>query len=566
MITKILRLLGTATAFALVGCSHEHIKNQVDKDVYAILKTVEKDIFGESSQFSIDTPNSKKKPKEISAQKILNSRSKKTKLEMPLDLALDYAIKNSREYQSSKEQLYLAALNLTGEKHRFRPRFFGNTRATGTFESGDEVLGQSDTNLGFNRAIKTGGTLGVSIANDLLRYFTNDPRESAVSVLSLNIAQPLLRGAGRKIATEQLTQANRDVIYAIRDYTHFQNTFSVRIVTDYFDLLQSKDVIVNEYNNYLSRKENVAYLKARSDREKPESVGIAEQSELQAKNNYIQAITRYRNQLDLFKITLGLPQTVQLKLDDTEISRLRKSGARAMTTSNAQAFAIALKHRLPLFNQIDRFEDQKRQVAIAADQLKTELNLTSNTTLNSEGRVDYAKFDFRDVRTTLGLQLDLPLDRLRERNQYRTTLINFEAATRTLGRNFDELRNLLDQLIRELDQFRESYQIQKNAVKLARDRVEGNRLRLQAGTALFRNLSESQDALLAAQNAETQSIVNYLEARLGLLVELGILDSSQKSYWLKPNPSLLQSLAPKTQALPSLLKSSKIPTPEELFE
>jgi len=387
------------------------------------------------------------------------------------------------------------------------------------------------------KALKSGGSLGLSIANDLLRYFSGDPRESAASVISLNLAQPLLRGAGKDIATEQLTQANRNVIYAVRDYSHFQNTFSVQIVGSYFDLLQSKDIIVNEYNNYLSRKKNVDYLKARSDRETPQSAGIAEQSELQARNSYIQAITNYLNQLDRFKITLGLPQTVRLKLDNTEITKLRKKGIRTIPLTSSEAFAIAVENRLPLFNQIDRFEDQKRQIAIAADQLKAVLNLRSNSSLESQGTVDYADFNFNDVRTTVGLELRLPLDRLRERNEYRATLVNFESATRTLEQNFDELRNLLDQRIRELEQFRQSYEIQKNAVKLAQDRVEGNRLRLQAGTAIFRDLSESQDSLLDAQNAQTRSLVNYLRARLSLLLELGILDSSEKSYWLKKNPS-----------------------------
>jgi len=463
-------------------------------------------------------------------------------------------VKNSREYQSQKERLYLTALSLTGERHNFRPKFSGGGNANGERDSNNGRRVRATSTLGVEQALKNGGSIGLDIASDLLRYFNGDPRDSAASILSLDIMKPLLRGSGRKIAAERLTQANRDVIYAIRDYTHFQNTFSVRIVNGYFDLLESKDVIVNEYNNYLSRKENVAYLKARSDRERPESVGIAEQSELQARNSYIQAITNYRNQLDIFKVTLGLPQTVDLKLDDREIRRLRKVGAKAMPISSKAAFAVALEHRLPLFNQIDSFEDSKRQIGIAADEFKAQLNLTSRTSLRSRGRVDYTNFNFNQVRTELGLQLNLPLDRLRERNEYRATLINFESATRTLGQNFDQLRNLLDQRIRELEQFRESYQIQRNAVKLARARVEGNNLRLQAGTAIFRDLSESQDALLSAQNAETRSIVNYLGARLDLLLQLGVLDSSQKGYWLKENPSRIRSF------------SAKLPTPKELFE
>ncbi|YCM42609.1 TolC family protein [Verrucomicrobiaceae bacterium 227] len=539
----------------LNACTSDQYRKKADKDVYGILKRVEQDIFGTSSEFSIDTPDSGKKAGEVTSRKVLKGRSKGGKLTLTLDQALDYAIKNSREYQSEKEKLYLTALTLTGERHNFRPNFFGRTNADYSRLSNGERQGSVVTDLGVNQALVTGGSLGLTIANDLLRYFTGDPRRSATSVLSLNIAQPLLRGAGTQIAAERLTQSNRNVVYAVRDFTHFQNTFSVGIITEYFDLLQLKNVIFNEYSNYESRMGSREYLAARVDRESPEALGDAEQDELQAKNRYISSITSYRNALDRFKITLGLPQTTDLRLDDEEIDLIRKSGAKSMYLVSSEAFRIALEHRLPLFNQIDRFEDNKRQVAIAANQLKTDLNLVGDASLNNRGgATDYNNFNFQDVRTTVGLQLNLPLDRLRERNEYRATLINFESATRTLGQNFDELRNLLDRRIRELDQFRQSYEIQQNAVALAKKRVEGNQLRLKAGTVIFRSLRESQDALIAAQNAETRALVDYLGARLNLLIDLGVLKSDDKRYWLKENPSRI----PFKSSPPSLQKNAPV--------
>ncbi|MDA7916908.1 TolC family protein [Akkermansiaceae bacterium] len=558
--------LGALLAFLLLtGCSQSNYKKQADKDVYAILKKVEADIFGKSSEFSI---SSGKKAKDVTSVKVLNARSQRSKVTLSLDEALTYAIANSREYQSEKEKLYLTALTLTGERHNFRPNFFGGTRTDYSRLSDGERTGTASSDVGANQALLTGGSLGINIANDLLKYFTGDPRRSAASVLSLNITQPLLRGAGQKIAAERLTQANRNVVYAVRDYTHFQNTFSVEIVNDYFDLLQLKNVIFNEFNNYESRRANREYLTAREDRESPEAQGDAEQDELQAKNRYISSITSYRNSLDRFKITLGLPQTTELQLEDKEIDLIRKAGAKSLHLVSQEAFLVALDHRLPLFNQIDRFEDNKRQVAIAANQLKADLNIVGSSSLaNDGGATDYTDFDFKNVRTTVGLQLNLPLDRLRERNNYRATLINFESATRTLGQNFDELRNLLDLRIRELEQFRQTYQIQQNAVVLAKKRVEGNQLRLKAGTVIFRRLSESQDALISAQNAETRALVDYLSARLNLLIDLGVLQTDQKRYWLKENPSNITF----KQAPPSLQKAlplevgDTVISPDKLF-
>jgi len=563
MFLKLTHFYGIFALVFLGGCSAGHYQKKADKDVYAILRKVEDDIFGRSSGFSIDSTSGK-----ATAAGILKKRSSGKRLKLSLDQALSYAIKNSREYQSEKERLYLTALTLTGERHNFKPRFFGNTNANYARASDGERSGSVNSNLGVNQALKSGGALGVSIANDLLRYFTGDPRRSAASTLSLNVTQPLLRGAGSRIAAERLTQANRNVVYAVRDYTHFQNTFSVDIVTRYFNLLQNKNVIFNEYNNYESRKANREYLQARKDRESPEAASNAEQDELEAKNRYISAVTNYRNALDRFKITLGLPQTTELHLDDDEIDRIRKIGAKPLNILNSQAFLIALDHRLPLFNQIDRFEDSKRQIAFAADRLKADLNIVGGASLdNRGGPTDYRNFNFKDVRANVGLQLNLPLDRLRERNEYRATLISFEAATRRLGQDFDELRNLLDRRIREVEQFRQSYAIQSNAFTLAKKRVEGNKLRFQAGTVIFRRLSESQDALIAAQNAETQALVNYLGARLNLMIDLGILKTDSKSYWLKDNPSKLKAFekAPALHRVPAIDNTDRVIPPSELF-
>ena len=46
------------------------------------------------------------------------------------------------------------------------------------------------------------------MANDILRYYTGDPRRSLISILTVNLSQPLLRGFGRNNPlVENLTQA-----------------------------------------------------------------------------------------------------------------------------------------------------------------------------------------------------------------------------------------------------------------------------------------------------------------------------------------------------------------------
>ncbi len=535
---QILCSLGASISIvSFVACTAaQHVEN-ADKEVYQILKEAEKHVFGEEQNLSIKNKNSDKNHTNTTSSQILAESQQTGQLTLNIDQALNYAAENSREYQSEKESLYLVALNLTESRNNFSPNFSSSAGANTQIQSGGDVIGSTDANQRLSQNLLAGGSYSLSLANDLLRYFSGDPRRSASSAISFSILQPLLRGAGSKIAAENFTQANRNVIYAIRDYHQFQNTFANDITLQYLRLLQQKESVDNQYKNYISRKENTDYLRARSvDRASPQEVSDSEQGELLAKNNWITANSSYQTSLDNFKITIGAPTGTTLTLDDSELEKIVSAGLRPLNMDADKAFQLALQNRLPLINSIDQFDDIKRDVIIAADQLKATVSFVASASLaSSDGSFD--RFDLDNLSSQVGIELNLPINRINERNNYRRALIRFQSGIRSLSLTYDNLNNLMIRRVREIEQFKQSYNIQLNAVKLAKKRVEGNKLRLQAGTVIFRRLSESQDSLIDAQNAVTAALISYLDSRLELYADIGILDSTTSNYWLKNQPT-----------------------------
>lgn len=535
---QLLYLLGASLgAVSFVACTAAQKVENADKEVYLILKEAEKHVFGKKQDFTIKTKNSGKDHTNTTSQQILAETQQTGELKLNINQALDYAAKNSRDYQSQKEALYLDALALTEVRNNFNTNFSSTAGARTQVQSNGDVIGSTNANQRLTQNLFAGGNYSLALANDLLRFFSGDPRRSAGSVISLNILQPLLRGSGSKIAAESFTQANRNVIYAIRDYHQFQNTFANNITLQYLRLLQQKETVDNQYQNYISRKENTLYLRARSvDRASPQEVTDSEQGELQAKNNWINAQSRYQTSLDNFKITIGAPTRTSLELDDSELEKIVTAGLHPINLSADSAFQLALENSLPLINSIDQFDDLKRSVVIAADQLKASVNFVASASLASTDR-SFDRFDLDNLSSQVGLELNLPINRINERNNYRRALIRFQAGIRSLTLTYDNLTNLMIRRVREIEQFKQSYEIQLNAVKLAENRVEGNKLRLQAGTVIFRRLSESQDALIDAQNAITTALINYLDTRLEFYNEIGIIDTTKPSYWLNKNPT-----------------------------
>ncbi len=527
--------LACTLALFLGGCSSAHYQKSADKQVYSLVAQVEQQLFGHTNAFTINTPWSSRSPSSITPQELITDRYQTNTRTITIDDALWLSVTNSRRYQTAKEQLYLTALTLTGEKHAFTPNFFATI--TGNYDrsaNGDQI-GSVNSRLGVSQLLATGGKVGVNLANDLLRYYTGDPRRLAVSVMSLNFTQPLLRGFGpNSSAVESLTQSERNTVYAVRTYSYFQNQWALEIVNDYFNLLAQKDIIRNRYTNYLGRVQSTQRLEARKqDRESVNNVDQARQSELTSKNNYINSLATYLNSLDDFKIKLGLPPGDRVRLVDEPLTQIQQTGLINVSLDKTAAYQLATGHQMLILNAIDQFEDSQRKVRVSADKLKPGLNFFADASLESERPVDYANFDPKNWRGGVGVELNLPLDRMAERNNYRATLVSFESELRSFTLTLDNLQANVDRAVRTLEQRRQNYDIQRNALTLADRRVRSTELLLQAGRAEIRDLLDAQDAQINAQNAVVASLVAHQEARLQLMLDLGVLNTEPEKFWLK---------------------------------
>lgn len=556
-------LLVLATGAVCAGCGRDHYQRSADKEVYGILGKRQAEYLGRTNgSFTVQTPYSNRKPKAIKGSEIVEERGVASKRTLSLAEALKTAVASSREYQFRKETVYLTALALTTERYNFRPKWSASSEMTFDKDSVGEVKRTVNSDISGSQLLKTGGQLVLSVANDMLRYYSHEPRASHTTLFALELVQPLLRGAGWDIVTENLTQAERNVIYEVRSFAHYERTFAVDIATSYFKLLQQKDTVRNEYSNFNNLTKS---------RERAEALGVdrlpvfqvdqARQDELRAKSRYVSAVQSYQSSLDDFKLKLGLPLSAELLLDDAALEELQKFGLPDVPLTDPEGYRIAVERRLDLQNEMDKFEDSKRKIEVAANRLKPELNIFASVSLPSKGKTDYTKFDVGQYEALGGVELKLPLDRLRERNEFRTTLISFERQLRAFALALDNVRDEVRQGLRTLWQKRNDFSIQENAENLARRRVESVTLLLQAGRAQMRDLLEAQSALVTAHNAVIAAMVDYHVARWTLLRDLGTIRTDMEAFWVASQP-VPRAGAPAAAGPP---RPQELISPEELF-
>ena len=539
------QLLAFVVLVMMLGCAASRYGKAADDEVYGILDNRGQSVLGKTNQFRIDTEISRRVPEDVNGSEIVrerysgssgqfwNTNSAGVQQKLTLEKALELAEKANRTYQSNREKLYLAALSLTGTRHQFALKFTKSSVDLGIERKSDGGLrGDSDADLTLQKMLKTGGTISATLANDLVLYF--DGNKPKVPSITLNLTQPLLRGAGADIAAEVLTQAERNVIYEVRTFNHYQKDFAVEIVNDYFSLLQQGESMRLSYNNYTNRiffrKEIEARVAAGLQSEFEAKQAL--ESEYSQKLSYISSTNSYQNSLDDFKQKLSLPLGERLALDFSELEKLKQLGLPALPLSDRMGYRLAITNRLDILNEVDKFEDSKRKVKVSKNDLLPSLSIVADAALRDQF---YSSFQPEDFTANAGLKLDLPLDQLSERNAYRQSLINFERQLRTLAIRLDNLRDGVRADVRNLTRQKENYFTQQEALKNAEESLLATRQRLRLGFpgVRTRDIITAQDALERAQQSVLSAIVDYQKTRLKLLKDVGILDTSVKGFWLE---------------------------------
>ncbi len=184
--------------------------------------------------------------------------------------AIELTYLHNRDYQFQLEQTYLAALALTFERFRFQVRYLGiGGGQPGSSLTYENVPGTQDSlamnnRFGVSQLLPTGGQWAMELANNTLWIFSGpNAGTSSASLLSYRLVQPLLLGAGRKIAMENLTQTERDLLYSVRDLARFRKVLFTQVVGGgYLGLLTQLQSIRNQKYNITQLERQVREQRA----------------------------------------------------------------------------------------------------------------------------------------------------------------------------------------------------------------------------------------------------------------------------------------------------------------
>lgn len=474
-------------------------------------------------------------------------------LVLTLTEALAAGARNDSGYQDMKEAVFQAALKLDLQRHGFENNFAGILSGGIKRSEGEDGVASSQAQGGVKssvtRTLTGGATLAASLGLDVIRLLTGEGGSTLGLLGDATIAIPLLRGSGRAVVREPLTQAERDLVYAIYDFESYRQSYAVRVADAYYGLLEAGQQVTALRDNQkrLSDSYRRAEMLSAAGRMSKVELDQTRQDLLRTGDQLVGAVQTRESRLDQFKITLGLPADAHVDVAMAELTRLESSmgldakgtnlvsvAAPALPWSDAQAVELALTNRFDLVVARARLEDAARATRLAADALRPDMALAGSAshgrTRVSGGGQDGDKSDYG-----LTLEAGLPWERTAERNGYRAALIAMDAAARAVEAAEDGAKQAVRSGLRSLRAAWSSFGIQSEAVRVAMRRVHSTDLFQQAGRADVRDVLDAESALLAARNALVSAVVRYRMAGLELRRDLSLLTISEEGWWREPD-------------------------------
>ncbi len=447
--------------------------------------------------------------------------------EMDLFEALRYSTGHSPEFKTAEEEYVLAALRLLMERHRWGPRFFNETSAE-LAALGDDGLYDTSirlvNELRATQRLPYGGEVSAralaQATENLHHKVAGQGVQSAEIILDANI--PLLRGAGH-VAREDRIQAERDLIYAARQFERFRRQFLVSIAQDYLSLVVQQQGIENARRQLetLQEIERAQHSMVEAGRIPPFLAAQASQNTNFARDRLNQQLETFRVTAERFKVRIGMPIDQPLDID---VAVIDLPAPRARLDDAVRA---AMAYRLDLQTRRDQLDDVRRALENARNQILGDLHLAGEVRLPTDRDKDRAGLQFQPDSSEMraSITYGLPLDREIERLSLREAQIRLERERRDYEQFRDSVAVDVRAAVRDIDRAMFSLQLQEEDIRIAERRQAS--IDAAPERADLRDRLDAVDDLLRALDQRDAARRDLQVAILEFLLETGQLRIDQ---------------------------------------
>ena len=202
---------------------------------------------------------------------------------------------------------------------------------------------------------------------------------------------------------------------------------------------------------------------------------------------------------------------------------------------------IASENRMDWKNNRARLVDTWRKADLAKDDLRTDLDVVLSGSLGSDS-MGGGQFESDKGQLSVGLELDTPLSKVRERNRYKASLLRYQQSRRAYLMFEDSILRAFREHQRLSKLFQLNFELSRAAVRGAIAQVDLARMRLdeppqpgrnaQFGATTARDLVNALNDLLEASNNFVEVWMGYEAMRMRYAFDLGTMQLSDNGIWV----------------------------------
>lgn len=334
---------------------------------------------------------------------------------------------------------------------------------------------------------------------------------------TFTVIQPLLRGAGREVATAPVRFAR------LAEQTHRLNLKAnvsesvTQIITAYRELLRTQEQ-VRIARDALKRSQNL--LEANKAMIAAGRMAVFEvvQTEADVANQEL-AVEEAINQLDTSRLSLLRLLALDLQ---TPLNAVDKLDAQYMSLSRDDAIAIAHEKQPAYLTQLIATEQAAVNLTVASNENLWDLSLVGGASqVRDRYTTESGRNSGRLWEGYAGIQVDIPIGDLSRRQREVRAQVDIEKQDVLLADARQSLERDVSDTVRDLGTRWRQYEIAQRARDLSQRKLDIEREKLQAGrSSNFQVLSFETD-MRNAENSRLNALIAYLNAQTKLDQTLG---------------------------------------------
>ncbi|WP_320171118.1 TolC family protein [Maridesulfovibrio sp.] len=400
-------------------------------------------------------------------------------------------------------------------------------------KSGSESTQNAGVNLSVEQKIPTGATLTFGWENTYTNEETSDlsfsrsagdisrsnaRADGAKSVLSAELTQPLLKGAGLEYnnATIKLAHLNEE-----RNVLNLRDNLSALInegVNYFFSFVQAKEnlEIRRQALDRSRRLLEINRLKKRLGRMSQSDVTQAMANEAsqelsleQARNNYDEA---RRNLLN------------HLNLDPNLQVEPAMEGYRELHPKLDECLRVARKRNQTYLDR--EFDLEEAEINFMMAENERQWDLSINAKVRQTNGKDNPGRSYTENESRVGLELSAPVnlwgaDYMSRKQALLEATTNRRKAKVALQKAGIDLQTSVANTVRNVNMRFKFIALSQRNTELQKEQLENEHIKLMSGRSTNFQVVTYQDQLVQAQQAEVANIISYLQALLELDQLLG---------------------------------------------